>query len=114
MTAPLTAEVAQIIGALYSRAADRGSCAKTAYTIRDMDSMIKAADMLTALATQLAERDAECREAVMQSLTSMGQAQEAHEAQVQAEARIAALTDALRHYAGEPSSSGIGAIAESW
>ena len=60
MTAPLTAEaVAQIIGALYSRAADRGSCAKTAYTIRDMDSMIKAADTITVLATQLAERDAE-------------------------------------------------------
>ena len=93
MTAPLTAEVvAQMIGALYSRAADRGSCAKTAYTIRDMDSMIKAADMLTALATHLAERDAECREAVMQSLASMGQAQEAHEAQVEAEAELARVT----------------------
>jgi hypothetical protein len=80
MTAPLTAEVAQMVTRL------RGQDA--------IPNRNEVADMITTLATQLAERDAECREAVMQSLASMGQAQEAHEAQVQAQARIAALTEA--------------------
>ena len=53
-------------------------------------------DTVRALASQLSARDTECREAVMQSLASMGQAQEAYEALVRAEARIATLPEALK------------------
>ena len=60
---------------------------------------IWAAEMAVRLSEMQAERDAaiarakkaeaECRESVMQSLASMGQAQDAYEAQVKAEAALA-------------------------
>ena len=88
--APLTAEVAQIIGALKDRQAS---------WVNDGSSPDKlchdAADMLTALATQLSERDAELARMTLIRDDWMGDAKAAWSKYKDATARIAALTEAL-------------------
>ncbi len=57
-----------------------------------------AREAVPALAAKLAEVESDKREMVMQSLADLGQAQEAYEAQLAAEAEVARLRDALTFY----------------
>ena len=98
MTAPLTAEVTQIIGALKDRQAswvgDGSSPDKLCHD---------AADMLAALATQLAERDAELAQVKYRLVNAYllktelnDLANEERRNRLAALSRIAALTEALQ------------------
>jgi len=59
-------------------------------------TMTEAADMLEALAAKLAEVEEEKREMAMQSLAALGQAHDAYEAQLAAEAEVARLRNLVR------------------
>ena len=96
MTAPLTAEVAQMVTRL------RGQDA--------IPNRNEVADMLTTLATQLAERDAELARVTLSRDDWMGDAKAAWAKYKDAIARIAALTEALRYHNGFDNNDGWTAI----
>jgi hypothetical protein len=105
MTAPLTAEVVTEWPA-------HEDCKHECWfapTLRTLVLQIKGdGDRITTLATQLAERDALWMERQREDLHAIDLSIATNK---RLRARIAALTDALRHYAGDPSSSGIVARA---
>jgi NADPH-dependent ferric siderophore reductase len=61
--------------------------------LKDWHFIAWAREAVPALAARLAEVEAEKRETVMQSLADLGQAQEAYEAQLTAEAEVARLRE---------------------
>jgi hypothetical protein len=93
MTAPLTAEVAQMASEMRNR---------TEFSragIRPDSRCVAAADMLTALATQLAERDAELARVTREAEIHRASAVDNYEKWDAAQARIATLTEALEETA---------------
>ena len=93
--APLTAEVAQMVADLTTKAAMINMGEGIAWG-SDSGVMDAAADMLTALATQLAERDAELARVTADLCETEALEMQHGEVIERLSARIAALTEALR------------------